>query len=110
MGHPRRECPKFLARMNGKGGEVAALKEVARKEKVEKAREAKEERGNGMAKATSTIEPIIITTTSHQARQLEKASTTLVWNASMHGATNEMDTEVEKLVTGGMRIGRMVLI
>ena len=26
MGHLRRECPKFLARMNGKGGDMAALK------------------------------------------------------------------------------------
>ena len=26
MGHPRRECPKFFARMNGNNGDVVALK------------------------------------------------------------------------------------
>ena len=33
MGHPRRECPKFLARMNAKGGDVSALKGGGKKGK-----------------------------------------------------------------------------
>ena len=30
-GHPRRECPKFIARMAGKGGDVNALKGAGKK-------------------------------------------------------------------------------
>ena len=73
--------------MNGKGGDVAALK-GGKKGKGGKAREAKEEKENGMAKVTSTTETTILTITSHQATLLEKASTTSIWNTIMPGATN----------------------
>ena len=45
MGHPRRECPKFLARMNGKGGEVAALTGGGKKGKVGKGKGGKGGKG-----------------------------------------------------------------
>ena len=40
-GHPRRECPKFMARMGGNGGDVAALKGTGQKGKGGKGKGSK---------------------------------------------------------------------